>query len=232
MPSPVVVITDLESIAPKKRNEQKMCIQKFINKWLPDEKVMTLDKNADGVNLLRRIGNQKKKSVLYRDRRPHLLGEEVVYVPDAEGKKSKKFCIIILSPKYSYSGSLGTLKITGYLRGTTLSVNQLIHISGLGDFQMSQIDAPPDPNKINKVKKNEMEVNEELCIKVLEKADPAKLESLESENIPDPMDAEQTWPTNEEIEMAEKEQKVCENTFVIYFVVIVLQQKGEIIFFC
>lgn len=46
---------------------------------------MTLDKNADAVNILRRIGNQKRKSVLYRDRRPHLLAEEVEYLPDAEG---------------------------------------------------------------------------------------------------------------------------------------------------
>lgn len=52
---------------------------------------MTLDKNADGVNMLRRIGNQKRKSVLYRDRRPHLLAEEVEYIPDSEGKiQSKK----------------------------------------------------------------------------------------------------------------------------------------------
>lgn len=32
-------------------------------------------------------------------------------------------------------------------------------------------------------------------------------ESLESENIPDPMDAEQTWPTEEEIAEAEAERK-------------------------
>lgn len=103
---------------------------------------------------------------------------------------------------------MGTLKITGYLRGTTLSVNQLIHIPGLGDFQMSQIDAPPDPNRITKVKTNDLETSE--VMKVLDKADPSQQESLESENIPDPMDAEQTWPTNEEIEMAEKELKVLE----------------------
>lgn len=30
---------------------------------------------------------------------------------------------------------------------------------------------------------------------------------MESENIPDPMDAEQTWPTEEEIKEAEQERK-------------------------
>lgn len=73
---------------------------------------------------------------------------------------------------------------------------------------MSQIDAPPDPNKTNKAKKNDMETSGDVFLKILEKADPSKQELLISENIPDPMDAEQTWPTKEEIEMAEKEQMV------------------------
>lgn len=45
---------------------------------------------------------------------------------------------------------MGTLKVTGYLRGNTLSVNGLVHIPGLGDFQMKQIDAPHDPYSIEK----------------------------------------------------------------------------------
>ncbi len=34
----------------------------------------------------------------------------------------------------------GTLKVSGYVRGRALSVNQLVHIPGVGDFQMSQVD--------------------------------------------------------------------------------------------
>ncbi|XP_057664407.1 pre-rRNA-processing protein TSR1 homolog [Diorhabda carinulata] len=190
-PTPLVVITDLESVVPKKRNEHKQQIQKIVNKWLPEEKVMVMDKNVDGVNVLRKIGNQKRKSILYRDRRPHMFGEEVEFVADTEG-------------------TLGTLKISGYLRGTALSVNQLIHIPGLGDFQMTQIDAPNDPHKFDKKNKyvNTMDSDDVSLIRVLERCDPSKQESLESENIPDPMDAEQTWPTQEEMETAEKEQKL------------------------
>lgn len=32
------------------------------------------------------------------------------------------------------------MKVSGFLRGQTLSVNSLIHIPGWGDFQMEQID--------------------------------------------------------------------------------------------
>lgn len=105
----------------------------MVSKWLPEEKIMCLDKNIDALNILRKIGNQKRRSVLYRDRRPHMLAENVEYVPDSEG-------------------TMGTLKVTGYLRGNTLSVNGLVHLPGLGDFQMSQIDAPSDPHPLEKNK--------------------------------------------------------------------------------
>lgn len=39
-------------------------------------------------------------------------------------------------------------------------------------------------------------------LKVLMKADPDRQESLQAEVIPDPMDGEQTWPTEEELNEA------------------------------
>lgn len=36
------------------------------------------------------------------------------------------------------------MKVTGFLRGPPLSVNGLVHLTGMGDFQMKQIDAVPD----------------------------------------------------------------------------------------
>ncbi len=40
-------------------------------------------------------------------------------------------------------------------------------------------------------------------IKVLGVADPSKQESLDSEAVADPMEGEQTWPTEEELAEAE-----------------------------
>lgn len=40
-------------------------------------------------------------------------------------------------------------------------------------------------------------------LKVLMKADPDKQESLLTEVIPDPMEGEQTWPTEEELSEAQ-----------------------------
>ena len=38
-----------------------------------------------------------------------------------------------------YVQEVGTLEVSGYVRGRPLSVNGLLHIPGLGDFQMTQV---------------------------------------------------------------------------------------------
>ncbi|KAI5644034.1 hypothetical protein NE865_03945 [Phthorimaea operculella] len=191
MPTPVVVAMDIEGVHPKKRTSEKQNVQKLVSKWLPEEKVMQLDKSSDGLNVLRRIGNQKRKIIHHREKRPYMLAEEVEYVLNAEGDS-------------------GTLKVSGYLRGMPLNVNGLVHITGLGDFQIVQIDGLDDPHPLNtgkdNVKADSMEA-EVTKVSVLAVADPAKQESLVRENVPDPMDAEQTWPTEEEIEQANAETK-------------------------
>lgn len=46
-------------------------------------------------------------------------------------------------------------------------------------------------------------VQMEEDVKVLMKADPSRQELLQSEVVPDPMEGEQTWPTEEELKEAE-----------------------------
>lgn len=183
IPTPIVTLMDLESIAPKRKQQVKAATQKFITKILPDEKIMQFDTNMDGLNVIRRIGGQKKNVLHNKKNRPHLFGEKVNYVPDS-------------------TGEMGTLQVTGFLRGTPLDVNGLVHIPGLGDFQMSQIDAPVDPYKIDKSKDADT-----TLVRVIAKADPLVQTSLQRENIPDEMDAEQTWPTEDEIASANEETK-------------------------
>ncbi|XP_044750830.1 pre-rRNA-processing protein TSR1 homolog [Coccinella septempunctata] len=180
--SPIIALTDMESITPKHRQSSKKKIETSLLRWFSNEKLFNLEKEFEAVNLLRKIGQQKRRSIHYRDRRPYLYAEDVEFVANKEG-------------------ALGTLKVTGFLRGTSLSVNSLVHLPGLGDFQMLEIDSVPDPYKV-------FRCEEKRVLTVLERCDPSKQESLESEIIPEPMDAEQTWPTEEEIRMAEEEQKI------------------------
>lgn len=100
--------------------------------------------------------------------------------------------------------------MSGYLRGQSLSVNGLVHLPGIGDFQMSCIDGPRDPCPISRplvfqtaMQTEEEDISMEEDVKVLQAANPAVQESLQSEVIPDPMEGEQTWPTDNELKEAE-----------------------------
>lgn len=78
------------------------------------------------------------------------------------------------------------MKICGYLRGSPLAIENIVHILGLGDFHISQIDMMPDP-----------------CGKRI--ADPVVLKinicdtAIIRENTIQEMDSEQTWPAIEEM---------------------------------
>lgn len=134
VPTPIISLMDLESIAPNRRGKTKAAIQKFISKSFPVEKVMCLDTNSDGFNLFRRIGSQKKSNLHNKDNRPHLYAEDVEYIENASDENA------------------GTLKVTGFVRGISLDVNSLVHIPGLGDFQISRADLNVDPYRFDKDK--------------------------------------------------------------------------------
>ncbi|RZF40768.1 hypothetical protein LSTR_LSTR011285 [Laodelphax striatellus] len=182
LPTCAVVLVGLELVLPKKRQESKSQIQKAVNSWLPDEKISVLEKPGDALNLFRRIGNQKQRSVQHRDRHPYVLAEAVQFVPDEQSGR-------------------GTLIVTGFLKGKPLSVNSLVHIAGWGDYQMKRIESPAEPNPMGGAG------GEAGDVRVLAEPDADKQEQLISENIPDPMDAEQTWPTEEELAAADEERK-------------------------
>ncbi|KAJ9542015.1 hypothetical protein OSB04_028521 [Centaurea solstitialis] len=85
-----------------------------------------------------------------------------------------------------------------------------VHVSGAGDFQMSKIELLKDPCLLNlKIEGDLMdadEVNDSQVIRTL-LPDPLKQESLLVENIPNPLEGEQTRPTEAEMAEADREQR-------------------------
>lgn len=195
LPSTVHIVQGLAKISSKRRSEVRRNLQKVVENRFPKEKVLPLDGNQDAILVMRQVGNQKQRQVTYRNRRPHLLGEALSYDPHPD------------------LGSEGTLRVSGFLRGRNLSVNGLIHIPGWGDFQMTKIEAPQDPHPLNlqsktvhHKRKNDAQIeimDAEVQAILLGEADPVKQQSLQFENIPDPLDGEQTWPTEEEMQEAD-----------------------------
>uniref|UniRef100_A0A8B9R7Z5 Pre-rRNA-processing protein TSR1 homolog n=1 Tax=Anas platyrhynchos TaxID=8839 RepID=A0A8B9R7Z5_ANAPL len=175
LPSYALAVPGGTDLPPKKRIDAKKKLSKIIEKRFPEAKLFSLNTEQESSLLLRHLATQKQRHLAFRDRRAHLLAYAV----------------------------------SGFVRGQPLDVNSLVHIVGHGDFQMSQVDAPPDPLSLNprvvkgRKKTQDMDVQMEEDVKLLMKADASKQESLQSEVVPDPMEGEQTWPTEEELQEAE-----------------------------
>ncbi|XP_054429303.1 pre-rRNA-processing protein TSR1 homolog isoform X2 [Pteronotus mesoamericanus] len=198
LPTYTLAVQGISGLPPKKQIDARKKLSKVVEKRFPDEKLLLLDTQQEAGMLLRQLSNQRQRHLAFRDRRAYLFAHDAHFVPNEE------------------NNLVGTLKISGYVRGQTMDVNSLLHIIGHGDFQMKQIDAPMDPFPLNPrviKSQNNPGMAMEICttdavtdmeedIKVLVKADPDRQESLQTEVIPDPMEGEQTWPTEEELREA------------------------------
>ncbi|XP_062241398.1 pre-rRNA-processing protein TSR1 homolog [Platichthys flesus] len=206
LPSHALVCQGVFDLPMKKKIDSRRALSKITEVRFPDTRLFALDSEQDGILLLRHLGTQRQRKLGYRSRRSHMLGQNITFTPNipAEGTGGNT--------------GLGTLCVSGYVRGRPLRVDRLVHICGHGDFQLSQIDAPQDPLpliftsrpvKLGKGGDINMldSIEDEAPVRVLMKADPSSRESLQNEADVDPMDGEQTWPTETELLEAEEARK-------------------------
>ncbi|XP_069568523.1 pre-rRNA-processing protein TSR1 homolog [Brachyistius frenatus] len=208
LPTYALACQGVSDVQVKKRVESRRALAKITEVRFPDARLFPLDSEQDGTLLLRHLGSQRQRKLGFRSRRSHLLAQQVTFTPN--------------SPAEGTGGgptSLGTLCVSGYVRGRPLQVDRLVHIPGHGDFQLSQIDAPSDPLPLNVTmarpakpgKGADVDMVErggdEAPVRMLMKADPSCRESLQTEAEVDPMDGEQTWPTETELLEAEEARK-------------------------
>ncbi|VDL85073.1 unnamed protein product [Nippostrongylus brasiliensis] len=175
LPSIVNVIPNIAQIPVGKKREEtrKQAVLAISNASMNDaNKVFFCDTELERKLLVRHFVEMKKSKMLLQKRRPHILVEKLDVADDNSG-----ICTVLAS---------------GYLRGPSWNVNHLIHIQGWGDFQLGRIMAHTDPHPL---KQNErVQANGDGEPKVLVVANESLREPLQSEIVPDPMDAEQTWP--------------------------------------
>ncbi|KAI8974683.1 hypothetical protein BDB01DRAFT_806081 [Pilobolus umbonatus] len=175
----VPVIQHLDKVAVKMRTSVKKSLLSFIQQFFPEQQhLFTLDNENDCITALRYITSQRPKSISWRDNHPYLLADQVEYEP--------------------LSVDRGILKVTGYARGNPFNANRLVHLQNYGDFQLQQITSAPLPAQ----QMNDMEED----ISVFDTPQPEEQDDLVSENEPDFMENEQTWPTEEEL--AEADERV------------------------
>lgn len=177
----------------KERSAAKKKASEALSSLLPPDhfKIMSSDSEIDFKQIVRHLVDSSCVVPVWRQHRPQLVPQEAQFVPSSVGSSN------------------GTLILTGYIRGKGMSVNQPIHIPSAGDFHISKIEAVPEPVKDPREAASERNGTNMMMdsVEVLAVSTPEERESLVRENEVDPLDAEQTWPTEEELAEAERNAK-------------------------
>ncbi|PRQ16479.1 putative ribosome biogenesis protein BMS1/TSR1 [Rosa chinensis] len=191
LPSTVVLIRDLPTEAKRRHESKKTCSSSLASEFPEDCKFYPADTKDELHKFMWLFKEQRLSVPHWRSQRPYLMAQKVEMVEDD------------MNPGTS------TLLLTGYVRARSLSVNQLVHVSGAGDFQLCKMEILKDPRPLNARKEQDVMDADEVDDVVVRSLvpDPLKQEALLVENVPDSLDNEQTWPTEEEMADAEKNQK-------------------------
>ena len=165
--------------------------------------------------VLRALGTVKAKPVAWLAHRPYMVAQHMLFTPSgsvptpapaAPTTSPTAVVAAAVSPlgvpdpdaveafgaAYATMPStmeVGTLEISGYLRGCPLHVDGLVHVSGVGTFPLSQVVAPHDPLATGKGG---------APPRVVATAVPEEVEDQHTLAEEDFAAGEQTWPTAEE----------------------------------
>ena len=168
MPKVLGVIQDLDEVNPKKQKEVKKLFTRYFESEFPESKLIV----GEDEQLARVVCN---------------LAETLEEHP----WRSNRSYLFSLNTQVN---SQGELEVEGFLKGSgELNPNQLVHVTGFGDYQMLGI---------------------ECMGSWVESTEP---ESLEAENEPGPFAAEQTWPTEEELAEAFSKLEVIPNDYETFY---------------
>ncbi|XP_047982735.1 pre-rRNA-processing protein TSR1 homolog [Salvia hispanica] len=191
LPSTTVLIRDLPEDLKRRHELKKMCMSVLAPEFPEDCKFYPADKKDELHKFMWLFKEQRLTAPHWRNQRSYLMAQKVETETDDTSSPGK--C---------------TLVLTGYIRAHSLSVNQLVHVAGAGDFPLSKIELLKDPCPLN-LRKGADLMDSENDIQVLSclTADPMKQEPLVVENAPDILAGEQTWPTEAEMAEAERNYK-------------------------
>ncbi|KAF8740163.1 hypothetical protein AX14_008351 [Amanita brunnescens Koide BX004] len=178
LPDVVTVVPHDSVLDPKARPAILKSLLSFMQYFVPSQaRIFDLHVSSDRLSALRALAEGKPADVRWREGRTWILGESV-------------------------SWQDGLLKVTGVVRGNSLSANRLIHLPNYGDFQIARIESALLPRHSRSGASMKVEPA------ILVEPDQEDADSLVSSNDPDDLANEQTWPTEEE--MNEKHEDMVE----------------------
>ncbi|KAJ1731423.1 ribosome biogenesis protein tsr1 [Coemansia sp. Benny D160-2] len=176
---PVVQSAELaeSSMSAKRLADVKKSLLSFMGYFFPDvDRVFAAESESEALAILRFITAQVPKQIKWRNARPYMLADSVEFQPE------------------DADASVGRLALTGYLRGSNLSANRLVHLPNFGDFQIDTIYHVPVA--VEAAKGSAIEEDDDPT--VIDQPSAELQDSLVAANEPDQTNNEQTWPEDEE----------------------------------
>lgn len=210
----------------KAANEVRKSLLSFARYFSPEvDKVHALDDRAERGALLRTLATATPKRVAWRDFRAWMVSEGAEWEPATTTQNGSGDANGIAGLN-GQDAQRGTLKVQGWIRGAPMSADRLIHLPDFGDFEVDRITYAPPPNARTKRSKASATtasngIEDDVMVDtdavdakaidaplvagdVLQSRDDEFADDLVSENEPDDMANEQTWPTEEEMQAAEQ----------------------------
>jgi pre-rRNA-processing protein TSR1 len=148
MPQHMCVLQDLEYIPDKHKSNIKKLFTRYFESELQPDKVFNLSSKLDEGNnrdeykaLVRLICSSTpfQKNLAIRKHRSYMLSEKV----NVSGE------VINGTPNFSNNGKEVDLEISGYIRGNTLNIGNYIHLTGFGDYMVTNVEMDIDPCPVN-----------------------------------------------------------------------------------
>ena len=152
MPAVLGMQVGLGGLVPKKLSALKDLGGRFFATSLGvDTKVITMSSADEASQFFRWVASDMKlKPLAWRDTRPYLLAHQIAFEPNVApampavpqvGQFSFTSAPAPAAAAVSSTAGCGTLALRGFLRGDNpLSPNQLLHLTGYGDFQIDRIE--------------------------------------------------------------------------------------------
>ena len=202
LPNWSILINDYQAnLTPRMENNLKTLTLKCLEKYLPIDKntysknIAVTSKSSNLVNLLRGIFQSTVAAGVSR----HLkkIDKKSLSLTNRCQMMAMKVNLI----ENDDQPDVCNLEMTGYLRNCDLNINSAIYISKLGAYNIDCIKYQHDPTiPQHKIQNTNYENGE-----VVMTSDKNQQSDLVPLAEVDPMDAEQTWPDQEEIDMAENQ---------------------------
>lgn len=117
------VVSNLSQVHEKEKFQLdvKQSLESYFKHFFPNEdRIYNLEKSSEASNALRTLCQKYPRQIKWRDGRGYMLAEQVDFVES--------------------DATHGQLIIEGTVRGIGFNANRLVHLPGLGDFQISKIE--------------------------------------------------------------------------------------------